>query len=343
MVGISVEPTPGSVGAAWRPAVVVAQEVKVVYSRTLQLQFAVVGRQEGAAHYYLVEKIPVSTVGEGASSGVENFPPWVVEAVATNVFGPFVGAEGHRARGVVRVVVEVTHYDYSSVWMAAPERVGNLPAQVCRGYAARFAFLFAAEARRPVIDDYAHRIGIAQHACHAKLVAGAQLRLRGDAQGVGGNIQRGEEFGVEQQSHINSALVGRIVMDYAEIVPGKFRRTYQVGHHIAVFHLGYSYHRGARWGVGTGHGRYCRGEIRNLGAVLLSVPFAGSGGCEFEVVAAVGIDGVKEILEIVKCHSIDRGRLRRGDASCPGRLCCGSGGRYENQRYGYKSVHDLEI
>ena len=45
MVGISVEPATGSVGAARGAAVVVAQEVKVVYSRAFQLQFAVVGRQ----------------------------------------------------------------------------------------------------------------------------------------------------------------------------------------------------------------------------------------------------------------------------------------------------------
>ena len=45
MVGIAVEPAPGAVGAAWGTAVVIAQEVEVVYSRAFQLQFAVVGRQ----------------------------------------------------------------------------------------------------------------------------------------------------------------------------------------------------------------------------------------------------------------------------------------------------------
>ena len=97
MVGIAVEPAPGAVGAAWGTAVVIAQEVEVVYSRAFQLQFAVVGRQEGSAHNYLVEKIPVSTVGEGTSSGIENFPPGVVKSVATNVFGPIAGPEGHGA------------------------------------------------------------------------------------------------------------------------------------------------------------------------------------------------------------------------------------------------------
>ena len=121
----------------------------------------------------MVEEVPCALVCQCADATVEDVPPGVVEAVVGDILGVALGPEGHGARFVHGVVVEVAHHDDADLRVDLPEAVGDVLGQLGGGDAVWFALLLSAESRWPVVDDDGYSL-TEELADDAHLVAGGE-------------------------------------------------------------------------------------------------------------------------------------------------------------------------
>ena len=160
----------------------------------------------------LVKEVPASAVDIGSDTLVEHLPEGVVEAAGLTLVGILHGVEYLRAALVGGVVIEVTHDDDAHVRIDLEQRVHDLFGQFGCGHTTRDALL-AATARGPVIDDHADALA-AEKTDDTHLVTSAEIYSR---QTMVGDVDKLEQTGVEEQRHVDSAGVRRIVVDDLQI------------------------------------------------------------------------------------------------------------------------------
>lgn len=272
---------------------------------------------EISRYNYLIEKIPSPFIGKCSYSLVDKLPPGIVEAVGCGIFGFLFATEHFCRRFVERVIIEVAHDNNALIGVDAPDRIGNLFRQR-RSCLAEIAALFlTAQTRRPVVDDDVYRVG-AELTGHAELIAGPERRITLDSQPVVGDIDRLELTRVVKQSDVDTAAVGAVVVDYlihpASDIPGLDK----ILEHTAVLYLTDTDDSRPVRGRLRCHIGYGIGQIIDFRPIFVAVPLSLSARRELEVVFAVVVNRVEQVLKIIESKPIDAelllGGLLRGNS-----------------------------
>ena len=251
----------------------------------------------------VVEEIPCIAVGERAESGLEHVGERRVEITGLELLEGGFGTQIYFDALICGVVVEVAHGDDLRCRIDLEHRVGDCAHLPGDGVAFEGRRLLSAQPRGPVRNHEEEGFAV-DGAPHRHDAACAEVGQRFDPdRDVFASFQL-EYVRTVEESHIDTAQVGRVVMADAVICRPEFGCRDDVFEHRAVFDL-----RDADDdGVVPVHGGDVEQDTLHIMEFLVvfdRVPAFGTVGQKLFVVCFGIVDGVEEVLHVVE-HDLMR-------------------------------------
>ena len=214
VVAVSVQIGSGSVcaqGIAFVFALFLFEEVAVENLGAHIFQGRAVFPDEVGRDDDLVKQVPCAVVGQCAYAPVKHLPHGVEVPAGLNFLLFFLGSQYGFATVVIGVVVEVAHDDDFRVGVGGHERVGQMLGKGCCRFPFGARLFFSAQPRGPVVHDEVYPF-TGQCPRYDQLVTGEQVGKFGGAQTRAATRFERELVFVVDESHVDAAGVGRVVV-----------------------------------------------------------------------------------------------------------------------------------